>query len=125
MRLNTGILYLSINFPYESALPLSVSLMSKKSSLLSLVLLPFSVFFQFLIILKKLIKKKEKFKKLIICVGNVYLGGTGKTPMIEYLVRILVNEYKIAVLSRGYGRKSNGFVMSGDSVSSEIIGDQP
>ena len=57
----------------------------------------------------------------VIGVGNLSIGGTGKTPMIEYLVRILMAEYKIAVLSRGYGRKSNGFVMSGDSVSSKLL----
>ena len=75
----------------------------KKSSLLSLVLLPFSVFFQFLIILKKIIKKKEKFKIPIICVGNVYLGGTGKTPLTVKIYEILKKlDKKIVIIKKFY-----------------------
>ena len=52
--------------------------------------------------------KSHKFNLPIISVGNLVLGGSGKTPIIEYLVRLISNNYKIAVLSRGYGRKSTG-----------------
>jgi tetraacyldisaccharide 4'-kinase len=98
--------------------------------LLRKIFLPFNlVYFLIVFTRNKLFDcsalKSMSFDFPVIGVGNLSIGGTGKTPMIEYLVRILVTEYKIAVLSRGYGRKSNGFVMSGDPVSSEIIGDEP
>ncbi len=61
-----------------------------------------------------------------ICVGNLAVGGTGKTPMIEYLVRLLSPQYKVAILSRGYKRKSKGIQTSvGTEVSSSLLGDEP
>lgn len=69
--------------------------------------------------------KSTKFKTPIIVVGNLSVGGTGKTPQIEYLIRLLQNHYKVAVLSRGYKRKSKGFVLADETVNSEIIGDEP
>ena len=57
---------------------------------------------------KKILKQKS-FKLPVICVGNITVGGTGKTPHIEYLIRLLSPKYKVAVLSRGYKRKSKGF----------------
>lgn len=65
------------------------------------------------------------FKTPTIVVGNLSVGGTGKTPQIEYLIDLLKNNYKIAVLSRGYKRKSKGFLMADEKVSAEIIGDEP
>jgi len=62
---------------------------SKKNSLISFFLLPFSLFFQLLIILKNNITKKKKFSLQVICVGNIYLGGTGKTPLSLEVVEIL------------------------------------
>ncbi len=69
--------------------------------------------------------KSTPFAVPIISVGNISVGGTGKTPMIEYLIRHLTSEYTIAVLSRGYGRKSKGFrwVLTNDNVSA--TGDEP
>lgn len=61
----------------------------------------------------------------VICVGNLSVGGTGKTPMIEYIIKILKSDYKIATLSRGYKRKSNGFVKANANTSVEVIGDEP
>ena len=61
----------------------------------------------------------------VICVGNLSVGGTGKTPMIEYLVRILQNNYKVAVLSRGYKRKSKGFHLASMTTKVEDVGDEP
>ena len=55
------------------------------------------------------ILKQKKFNIPVICVGNITVGGTGKTPHIEYLIRLLSPKYKVAVLSRGYKRKSRGF----------------
>jgi len=60
-----------------------------------------------------------------ICVGNLAVGGTGKTPFIEYLIRILQPDYKIAVLSRGYKRQTHGFVLAGESDTALTIGDEP
>jgi len=69
--------------------------------------------------------KSTKFKTPTIVVGNLSVGGTGKTPQIEYLIRLLQNNYKVAVLSRGYKRKSEGFVLAENGVNAEIIGDEP
>ena len=64
-----------------------------------------------------------------ISVGNLSVGGTGKTPHVEYLIRLLSNQYKIATLSRGYKRKTKGFVLANNidfqKLSAEMIGDEP
>ncbi len=61
----------------------------------------------------------------IICVGNLELGGTGKTPHVQYIINLLKNKYKIAVLSRGYGRKTSTtkYVEAHDNV--DLVGDEP
>jgi len=60
-----------------------------------------------------------------ICVGNLSVGGTGKTPHIEYLIELLQKDWNPVVLSRGYGRSSTGLVHSGQNKSSEWLGDEP
>lgn len=60
-----------------------------------------------------------------ICVGNLAVGGTGKTPHVEYLLRLLSPSYKVAVLSRGYGRSTHGFVMADTGSTAYTIGDEP
>lgn len=60
-----------------------------------------------------------------ICVGNLTLGGTGKTPLVEYLVRLLQKDYHVAVLSRGYGRRTRGFRLAADTDTAATIGDEP
>src|SRR5690606_27469923 len=65
------------------------------------------------------------FKTPTICVGNLSVGGTGKTPMVEFLVSELKDTVKLAVLSRGYGRKSKGWVLAGKTSSVEDLGDEP
>ena len=61
-----------------------------------------------------------------ICVGNLAVGGTGKTPMVEYVVRLLIEHgYHPAVLSRGYKRKTHGFVMADSHATAATIGDEP
>lgn len=72
-----------------------------------------------------LLKSKE-FSLPVICVGNISVGGTGKTPHTEYLVELLKNSYRVAVLSRGYKRKSKGFVRAekGKTTIADI-GDEP
>ena len=71
------------------------------------------------------IYKERKFDVPIISVGNITVGGTGKTPHTEYLIRLLQKDYKVAVLSRGYKRKSKGFVLAGPDTSVQMIGDEP
>ncbi|MBF0695133.1 MAG: tetraacyldisaccharide 4'-kinase [Flavobacterium sp.] len=61
----------------------------------------------------------------VIAVGNLNVGGTGKTPQIEYLIRLLSKDQKVAVLSRGYKRKSKGFILADDTATAETIGDEP
>ncbi|MBR3565188.1 MAG: tetraacyldisaccharide 4'-kinase [Paludibacteraceae bacterium] len=59
-----------------------------------------------------------------ICVGNLVVGGTGKTPHVEYLVRKLSPEFKVAVLSRGYKRKTSGFVLADETSTAVELGDE-
>ncbi len=60
-----------------------------------------------------------------VCVGNLSVGGTGKTPMVEFLISQLSTNLKIAVLSRGYGRKSKGWLLAGPETTVEDLGDEP
>jgi tetraacyldisaccharide 4'-kinase len=71
------------------------------------------------------ILKSTSFDIPIISVGNLAVGGSGKTPMVEYLIRELGNEYNIATLSRGYGRKTKGFRWVESSDSFTQTGDEP
>jgi tetraacyldisaccharide 4'-kinase len=71
------------------------------------------------------ILKSYSFDIPIIAVGNLSVGGTGKTPQIEYLIRLLSPNYKVAVLSRGYKRKSEGFILADEKATAEILGDEP
>ncbi len=70
-------------------------------------------------------KRSFEFEANIIAVGNLSVGGTGKSPMIEYLVRLLKNQYRIATLSRGYGRKTHGFRLASDQDDATTLGDEP
>ncbi|GHT71134.1 tetraacyldisaccharide 4'-kinase [Bacteroidia bacterium] len=67
----------------------------------------------------------EEFSVPVISVGNIAVGGTGKTPHTEYLIRLLSPKIKIAVLSRGYRRKTSGFVLADENSDSSTIGDEP
>ena len=69
--------------------------------------------------------KQTSFKVPVIVVGNLSVGGTGKTPQIEYLIRLLKDGFKTVVLSRGYKRKTEGFVLLNDTHSAEDVGDEP
>ncbi len=71
------------------------------------------------------ILKSYSFPLPVIAVGNLSVGGTGKTPQIEYLIRLLSDTYKIATLSRGYKRKSEGFILADVTSNAEILGDEP
>ena len=69
--------------------------------------------------------KTHAYKVPIISVGNITVGGTGKTPHVEYLVRLLKDKMRVAVLSRGYKRKSSGFVKAEKDTPMKMIGDEP
>lgn len=97
---------------------------------LKIILFPFSILYGIILFIRHFlydttIKKTHYFTTPTICIGNIGMGGTGKTPMTEYLIRLLKNDYKIAVLSRGYKRKSNGFILASAQSTSEILGDEP
>ena len=69
--------------------------------------------------------KSSSFNIPIIAVGNLSVGGTGKTPQIEYLIRLLSYKYKVAVLSRGYKRTTEGFILADEKATASSIGDEP
>ena len=71
------------------------------------------------------IKSSKSYNFPVICVGNLSTGGTGKTPMIEYLVSLLTPEYKVATLSRGYKRVTKGFLLADTNANVDTIGDEP
>ena len=94
-----------------------------------LLFFPFAIIYGFIILLRnKLydwgIFKSAKFDLPVICIGNLVVGGAGKTPTTEYLVRLL-SDYKVAILSRGYGRKTKGFLLADENSTTESIGDEP
>ena len=68
--------------------------------------------------------KSATFEIPIIAVGNLSVGGTGKTPQIEYLIRLLSDNYKVAVLSRGYKRTTKGFILADENATASSIGDE-
>jgi len=67
----------------------------------------------------------ESFDMPVISIGNITVGGTGKTPHTEYLIRLLSKNYQVAVLSRGYKRKSKGFVLADAQSQLADLGDEP
>ncbi len=94
------------------------------------LLLPISWIYGFIIWLRnKLfdnnILKSSEFNFPIICVGNLATGGTGKTPLTEYLIRLLKSDFKTATLSRGYKRKTVGFAIADEKTTALEIGDEP
>lgn len=98
--------------------------------LLRKTLFPFAILYGFITSIRnflfdKGILKSTSFNIPVIAVGNLSVGGTGKTPQIEYLIRLLSDKYKVAALSRGYKRKSEGFVLADSTSNAEILGDEP
>ncbi|MES2431332.1 MAG: tetraacyldisaccharide 4'-kinase [Bacteroidota bacterium] len=92
--------------------------------------LPFSFIYGAIIWVRNWLYNKNYYKSAefnfpIICVGNLAVGGTGKTPMVEYLIKILKPQYKVATLSRGYKRKTKGFGIANEQTTALEIGDEP
>lgn len=97
---------------------------------LRLILWPFSLVYGIIISARNFmydrgILKTTKFSLPVIVVGNLAVGGTGKSPMTELLIRLLKNDFKLATLSRGYGRKSSGFLYVSPTDSVRQVGDEP
>jgi len=93
-------------------------------------LFPFSIAYGLIIwvrnaLFDKNILKSATFNFPLICVGNLAIGGTGKTPMTEFIVNALKSNYKIATLSRGYKRRTKGFFIAVEGTTAIEIGDEP
>ncbi|MBQ2498440.1 MAG: tetraacyldisaccharide 4'-kinase, partial [Bacteroidales bacterium] len=69
--------------------------------------------------------KSRAFHVPVIAVGNITVGGTGKTPHVEYLIRLLREKFSVAVLSRGYKRKTSGYLLADANTTAREIGDEP
>ncbi|TDQ07567.1 tetraacyldisaccharide 4'-kinase [Pedobacter metabolipauper] len=94
-----------------------------------LLLLPFSVLYGIVVLIRNKLYDTGVFKQTgfdlpVICVGNLVVGGSGKSPVTEYLVQLL-SDRKIAILSRGYGRKTKGYILANQMATAETIGDEP
>lgn len=98
--------------------------------LLPVLLFPFAVIYDLVTRVRNSLydrgmKPSATFEVPLIGVGNLAVGGTGKTPMVEYLIRLLRDDYRMATLSRGYGRATRGVRLAGDAESAKTIGDEP
>lgn len=94
------------------------------------LLFPFSLVYGGIVWLRNKLYDKNiytsaSFNFPVICVGNLAVGGTGKSPMVEYLIRLLKADYNTATLSRGYKRKTTGFAIADSSTTALEIGDEP
>lgn len=95
-----------------------------------ILLFPLALIYALVVIIRNFlydrkIIKSESFNLPIVGVGNLAVGGTGKSPMVEYLVSGMMREFKIATLSRGYKRKTKGYVLANPSTTALEIGDEP
>lgn len=95
-----------------------------------ILLLPFALIYWLVIGIRNWLYNKKiipsaSFAFPLICVGNLAVGGTGKSPMVEYLVRLLKDQYKIATLSRGYKRRTKGYALANKESTALEIGDEP
>lgn len=98
--------------------------------LLRKILFPFSILYGIITAIRNYLYdsgflKSYSFQTPVVVVGNLSVGGTGKTPQIEYLIRLFSEKYQVATLSRGYKRKSEGFVLANEKTTVEEIGDEP
>jgi tetraacyldisaccharide 4'-kinase len=93
-------------------------------------LLPVSLLYGVVIIFRNLLYdfrllKSQRFIVPVISVGNLTVGGSGKTPVVEYLIKLLSPQYRVATLSRGYGRKTSGYILVSETSNAAMIGDEP
>lgn len=99
-------------------------------SLIRFLLYPFALIYGVVVWLRNRLydsgfSSSIEFSIPVICVGNLSVGGTGKTPHVEYLLRLLQYRYRVATMSRGYKRSTQGFVLADDQSNALRIGDEP
>ena len=99
-------------------------------SVIKFLVFPLSIIFKFVTDLRNKLYdcnflKSEKINVPVISVGNLSTGGTGKTPLVDFIIYNLKRDYNISVLSRGYNRKSKGFIEIKNSDNPSIVGDEP
>ncbi len=97
---------------------------------MKVILYPLSLIYGLIIICRNYLYaiklfKSVKFQIPVLSVGNITVGGTGKTPHTEYLIKLLKNDFNVAFLSRGYKRNTHGFILATAHSSAKIIGDEP
>ena len=95
-----------------------------------ILLFPLAIVYWFIILIRNKLYDTQilgsaSFGMPLICVGNLSVGGTGKSPMVELLVRNLKDDFKVATLSRGYKRKTRGYALANEHSSALEIGDEP
>ena len=95
-----------------------------------ILLFPLAIVYWLIILIRNKLYDKgilgsASFGLPLICVGNLSVGGTGKSPMVELLVRNLKDDFKVATLSRGYKRKTKGYALANENSSALEIGDEP
>src|SRR3954447_14980373 len=95
-----------------------------------ILLFPFSLLYGLIVICRNYLFdrdfiKSASFNLPIIGVGNLSVGGTGKSPMVEYLLHLLHNSYHVATVSRGYKRKTKGYALASVATTAIDIGDEP
>lgn len=98
--------------------------------LIRILLFPFSLIYGLLVLIRNLLFDLKILRSVdydfpVISVGNLSVGGTGKTPHVEYLIRLLQDQYRLATLSRGYKRKTKGFILAKKDSTEREIGDEP
>ncbi|MEP6736923.1 MAG: tetraacyldisaccharide 4'-kinase [Chryseolinea sp.] len=98
--------------------------------ILRFLLFPFSILYDLITSVRNRLydqgtKASISFEIPVVSVGNLTVGGTGKTPLIEYLIRLLSKQHDVATLSRGYGRNTKGFHIAIPSDNARTIGDEP
>jgi len=95
-----------------------------------MLLLPFSLVYGLIIYIRNWlfdsnILRSATFNLPLICVGNLAVGGTGKSPMVEFLIGKLKDDFRLAILSRGYKRKTIGYTLASEKSTALEIGDEP
>lgn len=97
---------------------------------LNILLYPFSLLYGLVMWLRNRFYDKGlltavEFDLPVIAAGNLSVGGTGKTPHVEYMIRLLKDHLKVATLSRGYNRRTSGYILADESSTAADIGDEP
>jgi len=95
-----------------------------------ILLFPFAVIYWLVILIRNKLYDKKIFSSAsfglpLICIGNLSVGGTGKSPMVEFMVKNLKDKFKVATLSRGYKRKTKGYALANEKSDALEIGDEP